>query len=176
MNIRRAIKITTIISLTIIIAAIMIQPVFGYSEGTALRIPAIGVDAPVVYVPIRDLPHGRTWDVGGLNMTVGYLEQTAWFGQGGNVVLGGHSELARGQADVFYQLDQLEVGTEIFVNVGGAEHRYIVQHVGRVDQHDISIVRPTGHEQLTIITCDLGSYNASNGTYNNRVVVIAVPG
>lgn len=176
MTIRQLIKTTSIICLIIILAAIFLQPAFAYNPDTSLRIPAIGIEAPIVSVPIRDLPHGRTWDVSGLNMTVGYFEQTAWFGQGSNVVLGGHSELARGQADVFYSLDQLQAGAEIFVNVGGTEMRYVVTHVGEVDQHDVSIVRPTEHEQLTIITCDLDSYNASNGMYNNRVVVIAVPG
>lgn len=146
-----------------------------YDPGTRLSIPSIGVEAPVIPIPIRAQSHGVTWDTSRLKMSVGFLELTDWFGSGGNTVLGGHSELARGQEDIFYYLDLVKVGDEIIVNADGREFRYVVVQVFTVDQYDVEIVRPTPHEQLTLITCDTGSYNASNGEYDNRIVVVAHP-
>lgn len=150
-----------------------VQPVAAYS-GTGISIPSIGVEAPITSVYIRQFADGSvTWDVSALSMNVGHFDGTAWFGQGSNVVLGGHSELARGQADVFYQLDRVGVGDEIIVWVDGSEIRYRVTETRTVSAADISILYPTNGERLTIMTCDLGSYNASNGSYSGRIVVIA---
>jgi len=142
----------------------------------SLHIPSIDVTAPIVDLPIRNLPHGITWDTSRLHMTVGFLEMTQWFGQGGNTVLGGHSELARGQADIFWELDQVVPGNEIIINIDGHDRRYIVDRVFTVDQYNLDILRPTVHEQLTLFTCDTGSYDTSNGLYNERIVVVAYPG
>jgi len=169
-------KVTRSISLIaflILIVGFNAFPALANDAGAAISIPSIDVTAPIVTLPLRDLPHGRTWDTSGLSMAVGYMEHTAWFGQGGNVVLGGHSELGRGQADIFYHLDQVAVGDEIIIRVGGDERRYVVANVFSVDENDVSIVRPTSQEQLTIMTCDLGSFDGGN--YNSRVVVVAYP-
>lgn len=169
----KIIRIISLIGLLVLIIGFSTAPTFAYDAGVAISIPSIDVNAPIVTLPIRDLPHGRTWDTSGLSMAVGYMEHTAWFGQGGNVVLGGHSELGRGQADIFYHLDQVAVGDEIIIYLDGSERRYVVASVFSVDQNDVSIVRPTPHEQLTIMTCDLESFDSGN--YNNRVVVVAYP-
>ncbi len=139
-----------------------------------LSIPSIEVNAPVVPIYIKQFADGNvTWDTSGLNMTTGYLDGTGWFGQAANVVIGGHSERARGQADVFYRLDQVAIGAEIIVHIGGADLRYQVTQIYSVHYLDLTPIYPTDHEQLTLITCDLGSYNTSNGTYNQRIVVVA---
>lgn len=138
-----------------------------------IEIPAIEVSAPIVNVPIRALPQGVTWDTSRLYMTVGYLEKTPWFGDGGNTVLGGHSERARGEADIFWELDQLVSGDEIIVTVDEQERHYLVDRVFTVEHDDLSILRPTPHEQLTLFTCDTESYNTDDGSYNNRIVVVA---
>lgn len=143
-------------------------------SGTQIRIPSIGVDAPVVSVFVRQFADGNvTWDVSGLSMNVGFFDGTAWFGQGGNVILGGHSELARGQADVFYRLGEVKVGDEISVSVDGNEIAYRVIERKNVRLTDLSILFPTDREVLTIMTCDTGSYSSSTGVYSRRVVVIA---
>jgi len=148
---------------------------FAYEPGTRLAIPAIGVEAPIVPIPIRDLAVGVTWDTSQLNMSVGFLELTAWFGSGGNTVLGGHSELSRGQEDIFYYLDLVEVGDEIIISVDGREIQYTVARIFTVDQYDLQVVMPTVHDQLTLITCDVDSYNTVKGEYHDRIVVVAYP-
>lgn len=142
--------------------------------GTSIRIPAIDVDAPIVSIGIRTFPNGAvTWDTTQLTTEVGFLEGTAWFGQGGNIVLGGHSELANRVPTVFYNLDDLVAGDEIIVNVNGSDRRYIVSRVYTVLDSDLSIIQPSSSERLTIMTCDITSY--VNGVYTRRIVVVANP-
>lgn len=165
----------SLLIIAIIALATLLNPSAALArEATQISIPSINVNAPIVPIYIAAMPDGNvTWDTSGLHMSVGHLEGTASFGTPGNTVLGGHSELARGQADVFYNLDQVSHGDEILVTVGDQVLHYTVIETKTVSQNDLSIIYPTDGERITIMTCDIGSYNASNGTYNNRVVVIA---
>lgn len=141
-------------------------------ENTTIVIPSINVSAAVVPIFVSQMSNGDvTWDTRHLSMNVGHLSGLPWFGQGSNVVLGGHSELERGKPDVFYQLDAVTVGQEIIVYTGGQEYRYRVIETRVVNARDLSILMPTDGERLTLFTCDLGSYTGSD--YSNRFVVIA---
>lgn len=174
MNIQRNLSI--IITLILVtLSSAFFAPTVGAQDNATIIIPSIDVNAAIVPVYVRQYDNGATWDVSGLNMTVGFFTGLPWLGAGNNTVLGGHSELARGQADVFYRLDQVQVGAEIIVIENGNERHYVVTNTYRVDQYNLTPLYPTGHEQITIITCDLGSYNSSSGAYNDRVVVVAVP-
>lgn len=139
----------------------------GPQSGARIGIPSIGVDASVVPVYLRQYDFGATWDVEGLHWNTGHLYGTQWVGEGGNVVIAGHSERA-GQPDVFYRLDQVSVGDTITVTTGSQTMSYEVSQIYRISKYDLSPVRRTFSERLTLITCDLGSYN-------DRLVVIAVP-
>lgn len=142
---------------------------------TMISIPSIGVDAPVTPVYVRAFPNGSaTWDVSGLHWNIGLLDGLGNFGQVGNTVVGAHSEGARGVPDVFYNLDAVSVGDEISVMHGGAQLRYQVVDVYTVRYNDLRPIMPTGDERLTLITCDTGSFNTANGSYNRRIVVSAV--
>ncbi len=137
-----------------------------------ISIPSIEVEAPIVTLHIRAFPNGEvTWDTSGITSEVGFLEGMPWFGEGGNVVLGGHSELAERAPTVFYELDAVEIGDEIIINDRGEEFVYIVTDTFEVDQSDLSILFPTNGEQLTLMTCDTDSL--AGGVYSRRVVVIA---
>jgi len=154
----------------------MIVPVYGDNPTKALdpitlTIPAIDVQAPIVLAPLRAVSGVTTWDFSTLNAEIGFLEHTAWFGQGSNVVLGGHSEDIQRRPSVFYALHQLTEGDHIVINNAGVKHIYIVSDVFEVEADNLSILYPTETEQLTLITCDVDSYNA--GDYDRRVVVIA---
>lgn len=137
-----------------------------------ISIPAIEVEAPIVTLFIRAFPDGQvTWDTSEITSEVGYLDGLPWFGEGGNIVLGGHSELTGREPSVFYDLDDVELGDEIIVNDHGEEYVYIVTDIFEVEQYDLSILYPTNTEQLTLMTCDVDSL--VGGVYNRRVVVIA---
>lgn len=142
-------------------------------EGTSISIPSIEVEAAIVEAPLT--PDLTTWDVSHLSMNVGHLIGTGWFGTGSNIVLGGHSETPSLEADIFYNLDAVQVDDIIIVNANGTQYQYIVTQVYSVSQFDVRIAYPTQHEQLTLITCQRDSYDSSVGQYQNRVVVVAVP-
>lgn len=147
-----------------------------YEDGFTITIPAIGVQAPIVPAYIRDFGGGRiTWDVSSLRRQVAHLDQTAWFGQGGNVVLAGHSQVSPTLPDIFIDLDTLQPGDEIIINGGGRIWRYVVASVGRVHLNDLSPVYPTGDNRLTIITCDTQTWDSAQSIYTGRVVVVAYP-
>jgi LPXTG-site transpeptidase (sortase) family protein len=176
-------KSSFIISLFILVmlnVVVFVMPVAAVEDGdfdasefdVTISIPSIEVEAPIVTLFIRAFPDGQvTWDTSEITSEVGYLDGLPWFGEGGNVVLGGHSELAGREPSVFYDLDDVELGDEIIVNDKGEEFVYIVTDVFEVEQYDLSILYPTNSEQLTLMTCDTDSL--VGGVYNRRVVVIA---
>jgi LPXTG-site transpeptidase (sortase) family protein len=167
-------------SLRVIIAGIIITFAwFGTTivtahedTGAVISIPSIGVNAPVVRLGLRQFANGDvTWDTSTITTQVGHLDGMGWFGQAGNTVLGGHSELAGRSPAVFYDLDKVEIGDEIVVTIGDTVYRYTVTRTFEVGQRDLSILYPTNNEQLTIMTCDTDSL--SGGQYVRRTVIVA---
>lgn len=138
---------------------------------TTITIESIGVETTIVEAPL--LPDYSSWNVSHLSMNVGHLLGTSWFGSGGNIVLGGHSETPTLAPDIFYNLDAIQVNDIITVNANGRQYQYIVTEVRSVSIFDVRIAYPTPYEQLTLITCQRDSYNARNGQYQNRVIVVA---
>jgi sortase A len=142
--------------------------------GARIAIPSIGVDAPIVQIGIRAFPSGEvTWDTTRLTSQVGYLEGLSWFGEGGNIVLGAHSELANRVPTVFYELDEVAVGDQITITQADTTWTYEVTAIRQVDFRDLSILYPTRSEQLTLMTCTPESL--AGGVYNRRTVIIAEP-
>lgn len=140
--------------------------------GTTISIPSIEVEAPIVRIGIRAFPNGDvSWDTTRLTRQVGFLEGMSWFGEGGNIVLGGHSELTNRTPAVFYRLNEVAVGDEIIVTQGDTTWRYTVIQLREVGVRDLSILYPTNSERLTIMTCDINSFTGS--AYSRRTVIIA---
>ena len=143
-------------------------------DTTTLSIPALGIKTKVVEIYLNAFPDGSvTWDTSSLGTKAGHLERLPWFGSGGNVTLGGHSELDNRQPGVFVNLHTIQAGDLIIVSSGGVEFKYAVTEVKRVTEDDLSILMPSDTEQLTLFTCDASSYDATANTYARRVVVIA---
>lgn len=138
-----------------------------------IEIPSLEITADIVPLYIRQMPHATTWDTRRLNHNVGFLTGTGWFGQNKNVVLGGHSELPDRQPSIFYTLQDVEMGAIIQVHTNDTIYNYVVTSLEWVDPSDLSSVLPTGHDQLTLITCDTNSYD--DGTYEKRLIVRALP-
>jgi LPXTG-site transpeptidase (sortase) family protein len=143
------------------------------AEEAVLVIPAIDVEAPIVPMPVS----GNGWNIRALdNGQVGHLELTAWVGEGGNIVLAGHSETALGARDgVFASLHELEEGDIIIIRTGDTSRQYSVVSLRYVRYNDVSIAFPTRSEQLTLFTCALGTYSRQLGDYRLRLVVVATP-
>lgn len=132
-------------------------------------VPALGISTAIVTAPVV-LP---TWDVSQLGARAGWLEMTGWFGQPGNAVLAGHSTTPDLQPSTWYNLHNLSAGDEVIVTVGGVELRYAVAGVYRVRDTDMSLVLPTQHEQLTLMTCAVDSWNGY--TFTERIMVVTFP-
>jgi len=133
---------------------------------TRLVIPVLGVDAPVVELPITD----NTWDMSGLTYEIAHLGGTAKPGERNNMVLAGHVTLRRG-AGPFLHLERLEPGNTAIVYAGDEAYTYRVVGKSYVAPADVSIVQPTSDPILTLLTCT--NWEAQTRLYRERVAVIA---
>jgi LPXTG-site transpeptidase (sortase) family protein len=141
-------------------------------EGISLSIPTVNIYAPIITFYLD----GVSWAIDPWENNVGYLQGTAWVDVPGNIALGGHSEYPDGTPGIFNGLYGVNIGDPIYLNVNGSQRRYIVTEKRSVRFDDLSVVYPTTSERLTLITCDIPSYDAGTNFYWERLVVVAVPG
>ena len=139
-----------------------------------LRIPSIGVDAPVVPVGLE--PDG--------SMGIPGASEVGWYQPGvrpgsprGSAVLAAHVDYG-GRRGAFFELRRLPEGAEVFV-VGpdGRELRFVVGERAQVDKQDLPVTelfRTGGPPALTLITCG-GSFDRSARHYEDNIVVRADP-
>ena len=133
---------------------------------TRLVIPTLGIDAPVVEVPITN----KTWDVSGLTHEIAHLGGTANPGEKNNMVLAGHVTLKRG-AGPFLHVESLEPGDMAIVYAGEQAYTYRVVTTRYIGPTDVSIAYPTSDPILTLVSCT--NWDAENRVYLQRVAVIA---
>lgn len=141
------------------------------SAGAMLSIPALNIHTTITQAYVV----GGTWDVSHLKMNVAHLYSTAWIGEGGNIVLGGHSETPSGQPEIFYNLDLLQPGDQINLSENGLTYHYTVIETRLVAYTDVGVVNSDGSEKLTLLTCALGTYDPTISDYRQRLIVTAIP-
>ena len=142
-----------------------------------LVIPAIDLNNPVVTVGLRtteiDGQAYLMWDT--TTDQIGWHQDSGLPGQIGNTVLSGHSN---GGGEVFRRLDDIELGSDIFIQTGQGWHHYrvaqklILKEQGQpveVRAANAQWILPTEDERLTLVTC--WPYPAST----HRLLVIAFP-
>jgi sortase A len=122
-------------------AAIVVPPRAAIAErGSALAelsVPRIGLSAVVL--------HGS--DAQTLRRGPGHLEDTAFPGEPGNVVIAGHRD------SFFRPLRNVQVGDDVFVDTPQARSHYRVTSLRVVTPYDVSVLEPTDTPVLTLITC-----------------------
>lgn len=138
-----------------------------------LKIPAIGVDSAIEDAFIT--PEGR------MDVPSG-SKNVAWFalgpnpGRAGSAVIGGHFGISNGVPFVFYDLDKLVVGDEIYIeDDDGNTLAFQVRRIelfGRNDDATTVFTSDDGLSHLNLITCE-GIWNRVNDTYPQRRVVFA---
>lgn len=144
-------------------------------EPNRLRIPALGVDAPVVAVGLE--PDGSMEIPGATE--VGWYEPTQVRpgDPAGSAVLAAHVDY-QGQRGVFFDLRSLSEGEEItVVGPDGAERRFRVTSRFQVAKDDLPVeelFRTAGDPALTLITCG-GIFDRSDRHYEDNIVVRATP-
>ncbi len=130
-----------------------------------LVIPKIGVNAPITWnspeeTVLKDLEKG-----------VAHYQGTALPGENGNVFISGHSSnywWDKGLYNhVFTLLDKLSMGDRIYVNYNNKPYVYQVESIKTVKPTDITVLNPTDHSVITLMTC------TPVGTTLNRLIVQA---
>lgn len=140
------------------------------ASGTRLSIPVAGINSAITQFP---LDNAGSWAINPWERQVGHLQGTAWLGESGNTVLGGHSRYPNGNPGVFLRLYDVRVGDYILVTEDGQERRYVVSAVRVVRYDDLTVLYPTPHSRLTLITCDVPSFNPIDNVYYERLVIVA---
>jgi LPXTG-site transpeptidase (sortase) family protein len=152
-----------------------------------MRIPAIGVDAPVgrwiVDASIMPEPYGP--------VDVAFYDLSGWRGLGGfpgggqNAVFGAHVDLNRyiGYADdryrgpaVFWALDELSAGSIIEVDYAGETLRYAVVWIEEVpatfSDWSLYFTSNVPVDSITLYTCG-GQFDRDSYSYTHRTIVRA---
>jgi sortase A len=143
-----------------------------------LVIPDLGIDAPVQSVGLTAIEkNGQDyfqWQVPA-GYEVGWHMTSAPLGQVGNTVFNGHNNI---HGEVFRDLIDLEIGSEVIIYDAAQAYRYIVSKKEVVPENDqplsvrlenARLINSTEDERITLISC--WPYL----TNSQRVLVIAKP-
>jgi hypothetical protein len=111
------------------------------SGDRVIEIPKLNFTAPI---PIVELPYvEEEWDVSQLGHNVGWLEKTTWMAPTwGNTVLVAHVQLAADDPGPFKNLEDLEVGDEIFVFEGTRRFSFRVVEKTTVNATAVEVTHP----------------------------------
>ncbi|MET9454467.1 class F sortase [Streptomyces canus] len=148
-------------------------PALPPSPPDRVRIPAIGVDAPLMGLA---LTRSGSLDVppAGRKNLAGWYEAGTTPGETGTAIVAGHVDNAEGPA-VFYDLGALRKGSTIEVDRrDGSVAVFTVDAVevyGAKDFPDEKVYGAASRPELRVITCG-GGYSRSTG-YRGNVVVFA---
>ena len=132
-----------------------------------LEIPSLGVNIPIVGVPLVE----QDWDVSWLWRQAGWLNGTAFPGWQGNSALTGHVTLPNGKSGPFVGLGQLKWGDQILVHAYGSVYIYEVRQNRTISPNNTSVLKHEEEAWLTLITCK--TYNESTNSYARRIAVRA---
>jgi LPXTG-site transpeptidase (sortase) family protein len=145
------------------------QPVvYTQTGGLTVEIPSLGINIPIVGVPLKN----GGWDVSWLGNQAGWLEGSAFPSWNGNSVLTSHVYGSNGLPGPFVGLNALKYGDKIVIHAYGQKYTFEVRINQVVEPNDASIFKHEEKSWLTLVTCK--EYDAGTNTYKKRVVVRAV--
>lgn len=143
-----------------------------------LVIPKIGLEAPVIPAETQWVIEGhrefQQWQAPD-EFAAGWHDTSARLGEPGNTVLNGHNNI---HGEVFVNLDQLQVGDQIWVYAESSRYLYEVTNTllvrERYAEWDVRMenarwILPSVDERLTLVTC--WPYESNT----HRVIVVASP-
>jgi len=130
-----------------------------------IRIPSLGVDTVVKYVPYD----GQSWLISGLKQEVAWMGDTSWPGLGGNTAFAGHVTLSDGSNGPFRTLADLGVGELVVLYTEKNAYTYKVRQSMIVEDEDLSVLKPSGNPEITLITC--AEWDTDQQTYLKRFIV-----
>ncbi len=141
-------------------------------DPATIRIPAIGVEAPMTPLGLDD---GGALEAPEDFSVVGWYEDGPEPGEPGPTVVAGHVDSYDGPA-VFYRLEKLVAGNE--VRVIGADGVEAVYTVTRIEQYakdsfpTDQVYAHSGRSTLRLVTCG-GDFDQAERSYEDNVVVYA---
>ncbi len=118
----------------------VVVPTPGPAQAIRIRIPAIGVDAPIV--------QGDDWEQ--LKKGVAQHIGSANPGDKNNVVLTAHNDVF---GQIFRDLDQLEAGDEVILYTSQRSYTYVVTGSEIVPPNKVEVMAPTDEAIVTLISC-----------------------
>lgn len=139
---------------------------------TRVRIPAIGVDAP-----LGALHMGKSGQLAAPED----FQQPGWYEEGtapgdiGPAVIAGHLDSKQGKA-IFYRLHELRPDDLILVQRDGKWLTFHVVSTGRFAKNKFptaEVYGPTPDPQLRLVTCG-GGFDPARRSYRDNVIVFAV--
>ncbi|WP_106397856.1 class F sortase [Actinocorallia populi] len=149
------------------------RPAARVGDPVRLRIPAIGLSAPVVPLGLDAadrLIAPERFDL------VGWNRAGPEPGERGTAVIAGHVDSRSGPA-VFYRLRSLRPGDLVHVrDERGRDFTFAVRRLARYPKDEVpdEVYAPAGRPELRLITCG-GEFDDGRGSYRDNVVVYAGP-
>ncbi len=137
-------------------------------DGFWLEIPSLGIEMPIVGVPLT----ARGWDVTWLGDQAGYLHGTAYPTWVGNTAITAHVWDRDNNPGPFVDLHTLQHGDEVIIHAWGIQHIYEVRDIMQVKPDTLKALPHSEYDMLTLITC-MG-YDESSSEYDWRLAVQAV--
>src|SRR5215211_4723625 len=144
----------------------------GGSPPVRLRVPAIGVETPLLRLGLEP---DRSMEVPGDFDLAGWFAEGPAPGQTGPAVIAGHVDSRTGPA-VFYRLRELRAGDHIEVTrADGSRLRFVVdttQSFPKAEFPTAAVFGPTPEAELRLVTC-AGAFDRARGSYRDNLVVFA---
>jgi LPXTG-site transpeptidase (sortase) family protein len=141
---------------------------------TRVRIPELGVDAPIIGVGARD----GVLSVPDDSRTVAWYRYGPSPGGQGSAVLAAHVATARDGHGVFIGLRRLRPGDLVDVEMDdGTSRHFVVEETRQHAKSDLPVddlFARDGEPRLVLITCG-GDFDAAARSYTDNVVVLARP-
>ncbi len=141
------------------------------APATSMRIPRLGIDSPVVELPIVDLGDRRAYQTP--DNTIGHIPETANAGETGQGWYFGHTESpVLDQGSVFFNLQQIPdllrkgQNIEIITDNGTQQFLYRITATRVVHEDDLILDSGDGH-QIHLVSC------IPRLVYDHRLIVDA---
>jgi len=145
-----------------------VHPTSAHLNDFRLEIPSLGVELPIVGVPLTE----QGWNVTWLGQQAGYLEGTAFPTWVGNTAITAHVWDADNTPGPFVDLHTLQHGDQFSIHAYEQVYTYEVRESLLVQPNKLSVFEHSDYDTVTLLTCE--SWSVETEVYQYRRAVRAV--